>query len=325
MISSTYIRDYLLKKFEGKYKILSGGREMVIPSIFIPRDPKRHMSINLETGLWQCFKSQKKGNFIHLFADLENLSYKAAYNKFLVDEFFSEPKQEVSISASPSQAKIEEEFSNFKSLEVDRIGSIFNSEAVVYLITRGIINQGPFYYCDTGLYRGRIIIPYLHEGRTIFFQGRALYSDMSPKYLNYKGVKASSILYPFKYDSTEPLYICEGVFDAMSLKALGYNATTTLSCHVSKEQINQLKYYNGPLVVAYDNDQAGLSGLRSFEIYRRRNRMPKIYYTTVPSKHKDWNEAYLSNADAVHEACINYKQFNLNEWDTMTALDTLDQ
>jgi DNA primase len=169
---------------------------------------------------------------------------------------------------------------------------------------------------------GRLVIPYLHEGRTIFFQARALYADQEPKYLNFRGIKASSILYPFDYESEEPLYICEGVFDAMSLKALGYNATTTISCHASREQMNQLRFYRGPLVVAYDSDEAGLAGLRSFEMSRRKYRMPRIHYAVPPKRFKDWNEAYCADVDAVHYACKNYQPFNLNEWDIMRELDT---
>ena len=33
------------------------------------------MSINMDTGLWQCFKTGKKGNFISLYSYLENITY----------------------------------------------------------------------------------------------------------------------------------------------------------------------------------------------------------------------------------------------------------
>lgn len=293
---------------------------MVIPSIFIDHDPKRHMSINLDTGLWQCFKSQRKGNFIQLYAELENLTYKQAYSKFLVDEFFAEEKPEP--KKEPTKVLITEEFANFYSVDAYSFDSEINSLATMTLVQRGVVNQGPFYYALEGPYKNRLIIPYFHDERVIFFQARALYDDQQPKYLNFRGVKSSSILYPFNYESEEPLYICEGVFDALSLKALGYNATTTISCHVSKEQINQLKFYRGPIVVAYDNDEAGLSGLRSFEMSRRKYRMPKIHYTAPPKRFKDWNEAYCKDLDAVHHACKSYQVFNLNEWDTMRELDT---
>jgi hypothetical protein len=320
MISSTYIRAYLTEKFNGKYRILSGGREMVIPSIFIDHDPKRHMSINLDTGLWQCFKSQKKGNFIQLYAELQNLTYKQAYSKFLIDEFFSEDKPQP--KEEPAKVLIEDEFKNFHQIDAFSFDKELNSLAAMMLVQRGVLNQGTFYYASEGPYKGRLIIPYANEGRTVFFQARALYDDQQPKYLNFRGVKASSILYPFDYESEAPLYICEGVFDAMSLKALGYNATTTLSCHASKEQMNQLRFYRGPIVVAYDSDEAGLSGLRSFEMSRRKYRIPKINYVVPPKGFKDWNEAYCQDVDAVHNACKSYQVFNLNEWDTMRELNT---
>jgi len=320
MITSTYIRAYLLEKFNGKHRILSGGREMVIPSIFMDHDPKRHMSINLDTGLWQCFKSQKKGNFIQLYAELEDLTYKQAYSKFLIDEFFAEEKPEP--KQEPVRIQIDDEFENFHKVDAFSFDVELNSLAAMTLVQRGVLNQGPFYYALEGPYRGRLVIPYLHEGKTIFFQARALYADQEPKYLNFRGVKASSILYPFNYDSEAPLYICEGVFDAMSLKALGYNATTTISCHASREQMNQLRFYRGPLVVAYDSDEAGLAGLRSFEMSRRKYRIPRIHYAVPPKRFKDWNEAYCQDVDAVHHACKNYQVFNLNEWDTMRELDT---
>lgn len=293
---------------------------MVIPSIFIDHDPKRHMSINLDTGLWQCFKSQKKGNFIQLYAELERLTYKQAYSKFLIDEFFSEeqptPKEE------PAKVLISDEFLNFRPVDAYSFDNEINSLAIMTLVERGVVNQGTFYYAVEGPYKSRLIIPYIHDGRTVFFQARALYADQQPKYLNFRGVKASNILYPFDYESDKPLYVCEGVFDALSLKALGYNATTTISCHASREQMNQLRFYRGPIVVAYDSDAAGLAGLRSFEMSRRKYRMPRIHYAVPPKKFKDWNEAYCKDLDAVHNACKNYQVFNLNEWDTMRELDT---
>ena len=81
---------------------------MIIPSIFLENDPNRHMSINLDTGLWQCFKSGEKGNFIHLFAKLESLTYKLAYQKFLVDEFFQEESNKV-VSEEVSKNYAQEE------------------------------------------------------------------------------------------------------------------------------------------------------------------------------------------------------------------------
>jgi hypothetical protein len=324
MISSNYIRDYLIKKFDGKYKLISSGREMIIPSIFLTSDPKRHMSINLDTGLWQCFKSGEKGNFINLYAQLERLTYKLAYQKFLVDEFFAEEVKPVPESKNNTEEELNKLFDqDFKKIDLEDTSCRYNSQAVTMLIDRGIIEYGDFYVAEQGLYHGRLIIPYRNRDKIFFFQGRTL-SNQNPKYLNFKGMKSSSVLFPFKYDSTDPLYVCEGAIDAMSLQLMGFNATTTISCHVSMAQLEQLKYYQGKIVVAYDNDRAGLDGLRTFELRRRRARMPGFSYCFPPSGFKDWNEAFVKNQQMLQDHLKKYLEFNLNEWDIQKELKALN-
>lgn len=328
MISSNYIRDYLIKKFDGKYKLISGGREMIIPSIFLDSDAKRHMSINLDTGLWQCFKSGEKGNFIHLYAQLERLTYKLAYQKFLVDEFFQEAKNKVipdEVNKNHTQEQLNDSFSHdFKKVDVTNVTSELNSKAIMTLIERGILEYNDFYVAETGFYKGRLIIPYRNKDKVFYFQGRTL-SNQQPKYLNFKGMKSSTVLFPFDYASTQPLYICEGAIDAISLQMLGVNATTTISCHVSLAQMEQLKYYQGKIVVAYDNDRAGNDGLRSFDLRRRRTRMKPISYCFPAKGFKDWNEMFVKQPQLTLEALQSHREFNLNEWDTMKGLETLDQ
>lgn len=141
--------------------------------------------------------------------------------------------------------------------------------------------------------------------------------------MNFKGMKSSTILYPFNYESKEPLYICEGAIDAMSLQLLGYNATTTISCHVSRQQLAQLKYYQGPIVVAYDNDRAGRDGLRTFEMLRRKMRMPAISYVFPPPAYKDWNEAFVKDPDSIHKKMNPIREFNLHEWDIEYDLSSI--
>jgi DNA primase len=108
------------------------------------------------------------------------------------------------------------------------------------------VHQFKFYIATGGKYRGRLIIPFTNRnGKLFYFQARAL-GDEQPKYLNCKNLKSSQVLYPFDYGSQEPLYITEGVFDCLSLQAVGLNATTTLSCFTSREQMLQLSQYTGP-------------------------------------------------------------------------------
>lgn len=287
------------------------------------------MSINLDTGLWQCFKTSSKGNFLKLYAKLENISYYFAYRKFLVEEFFAEEEFRVvkdEVKKGKLVEEISEEMKHWKPLgaymeEDDEL--VLRAKGA--LLDRGFLDFYDYYVAVDGNYKNRLIIPYVNNPdlKPFYFQARALLPGQEPKYLNFRGMKSSSILYPFDYESTQPLYVCEGAFDAISLHACGLNATTTISCHVSKEQIEQLKFYQGPVVVAFDNDKAGRDGLRSFEMQRRRGRLAPINYIFPPKESKDWNDFYVKNPTKVKDYLSGYKKFNLNEWDTMTALETL--
>ena len=132
-----------------------------------------------------------------------------------------------------------------------------------------------------------------------YFQARDL-KGRQPKYLNCKNLKSSQVLYPFDYGSNEPLYVAEGVFDCLSLQACGLNATTTLSCFTSKEQMLQLSQYQGPLVCAFDNDSAGIQGTEKFMEKAYWINRDDLFTVSPPSGCKDWNQLLVERGpDAV--------------------------
>jgi hypothetical protein len=239
------------------------------------------MSINLETGLWQCFKTGKRGNFIYLVSLLDKKTYKQVYNEFLWKMLEAECEGKEIERIKKHLVSVKVDSSDGKWVPIQESVPGYN-----YLINR-MISPYEFYYNAES---DRIVIPYKDSFGTVFFyQERALRKEQEPKYLNFKGIKSSSILYQYDVDSFRGLYICEGVFDAISLKSLGYNATTTLSCNASREQLSQLKHYNGRLVVAYDNDEAGIHGIKRFDRLRKRMNINAIFYCQPPKEYKDWN------------------------------------
>jgi len=296
----------LLQKFTTNYRISSDNSELIVPSIFREHDPKRHMSINMDTGLWRCFKTGNKGNFISLYSQMESIPYKKVYEKFLIESFLHNEQEELNssgISLKPTCiSKQDEDYHTFIPLELDQVPEDASiSLAWVYLYDRGVWDfegaERTFYVATEGFFKDRVIIPYNLPNNIKFFQGRALLYDIQPKYLNSRNMKMRSVLYPFKYDSTEPLYVCEGALDAITLQNCGLNATTTMSCHVSKEQMSQLKQYQGPIVVCYDNDRAGLNGIYEFNYARKWERISNLYVSVPPVGCKDWNEFYLSKTN----------------------------
>lgn len=301
---------YLESKFNN-YRYQSAGRELSVPSLFIDDDWKRHMNINVETGLWRCFKTGETGNFIKLYSLLENISYRKAQLALIFleieDEFFSDsPVKETGYSEFIKKTEgcvfntdaWDLVPANFNQEELERDPLLF--QAYSYLLSRKVINNR-FFVCRDGKFKDRLIIPYVNDiGETYYFNSRALFSNQFPKYLNpssEEGVLPSHILYNYNKLSTKSLIVTEGVFDALVFRMYDKNSTCTQGSYVSKIQIDQLRGYKGDIIVAYDNDDAGLKGLIRFDTARKGAMMPPIKVAVPPNPYKDWNEVHYSLND----------------------------
>lgn len=250
------------------------------------------MSINLENGLWRCFKTGKTGNFIFLYSILENCTYRRAYEKFLFESFLIEDKKVEKKEVIESL----EDTSTFEKLDPQRLyDDLLMAQASEFVHSRNM-EQHEFYVARDGFYKNRLIIPFFNStGKLFYFQARTVDKEGFPKYLNCKTLKSSQVLYPFRYDSLEPLYITEGVFDCLALYSSGKNATTTLSCFCSNEQMSQLKQYRGPLIVAFDSDDAGRKGTHRFLSMALKHKIPSMSTVSLNGAYKDWNEALIAN------------------------------
>ena len=286
-VNSGFIRTYCLSRFTANYRLSSDGTELIVPSLFLENDYKRHQSVNLNTGLWRCFKTGNKGNFVKLYSILEGCSYREAYERFVFENFLVEDEY------------VEPE----KKIENIDDDSMFEMVTDHPIVASRMLDSFTFYICKEGFYKNRLIIPFFNGKKKMFyFQARALDNETNPKYLNCRNLKSSQVLYPYEYESTEPLFITEGVFDAMSLKLCGLNATTTLSCYTSNEQMMQLQQYRGPLVCSFDSDKAGRDGVKKFLHVAYKHKRSDLYHCLPPKGFKDWNELLLAKGpDAIIE------------------------
>lgn len=236
------------------------------------------MSINLDTGLWRCFKSGETGNFIRLYSILEQCSYRKAYEEFIFGRFLNddlEPEEKPEVAHNIDEIELEP----FDDCE---------------FVRNRMLDSFKFYKTNSPGYKDRLIIPFTNlKGKIFYYQARAL-EGQNPKYLNCKSLKTNMILYPFDYESTKDLYVTEGVFDALSLRLLGFNTTSTLSCVVSPQQMTQLSQYQGRVVCAFDSDEAGKKGVRKFLRESRKAKMQSVYKVDLPDNFKDWNEVLVA-------------------------------
>ena len=284
----------------------SGETELIVPSVYTQNDYKRHMSINLDTGLWQCFKTGNKGNFTQLYAFLEGITYNQAEADILFKEFDGQIESITSSPTKPVSTLYEEhpiEKFGLRSIMLDDYESEDRlvQKAWTFLYERKLFNletgESKYYVATQGKYDGRLFIPFERDSEIFYFQARTLGAE-TPKYLNPSDYwpRPSHILYPYD-EEADHLVICEGPLDAISLQIQGVNATCTMGCSVSDYQVEALKEFDGKIIIGYDNDEAGKRGVSKFDYLRRIKRMADLHICHPPSEVKDWNDAHIKGQD----------------------------
>lgn len=226
------------------------------------RKPK--LEINMATNEqghnpWECWVCQTKGRTIRSLLRQLKTSSNDAQNilKYL-----------------PKGAQIEYKAANFVELpkEFQLLAEASATSVVAnlvkkYLYARGltdndIIKYG-IGYCTTGEYGGRVIIPsYSGSGQLNYFVARS-YDGNYFKYKN-PDVSKDIIFFENLINWNTPIILCEGVFDAMSIRRnaipiLGKNVSTALDKKILTSPLTDI-------YIALDND-AKTTALRLAENY----------------------------------------------------------
>jgi len=314
-----FLEPYLTSKFSD-FKI--SGQNMMTNCIFC-NDYKKKLGVHLNSGQYHCFICEAKGEFVSLYAKLENMSVFQAQIHLNYKTFLAEPKPKQSTKTVVSVSSLEDEINTFDPLNLESHDSdcTLTQKAWCYLYSRKLfdlqnLENNSFYICKEGRFSNRLILPYIYKQHILYFQGRSLIEGLKPKYLNLDasyGVRSADILYPFLLSSRE-IVVCEGPIDARSLQLQGVNATCTTGCSMSNNQIEILKNWGGKIIIGYDNDSAGLRGIEEVDKLRKRKNMSPIHFCHPPSGFKDWNEAHVANVDLkswVRETTKEYRFENI--------------
>ena len=177
---------------------------------------KKKLQVNLKTQKWHCWICNTGGhNLIQLFKKLKATKeqfqelYDSGYSK--TTKFVSEEDTTKEVVKLPSQYIPLWEKQNTPEYK----------RAMLYLQNRGItifdILKYSIGYCESGLYSNRIIIPsYDDNAQLNYFVGRSFY-DTTMKYKN-PFVSKDVIGFDLFINWSEPIILCEGVFDAITVK-----------------------------------------------------------------------------------------------------------
>jgi hypothetical protein len=200
------------------------------------------MKLSPDFGVWHCYRCHARG-----FADFRWMESGEAP----VD--FQAPKPE----APPVDLGPPAGFADLASCE----GSMSMRWAPDYFRARGVLDQARAVgagACGTGRFQGRVVVPHLGVvgGPWLGFSARLVKpAPDRPKYLYPRGMDRRVALWglPWAPRDDSPLYVVEGVFDALPLFP---QALATFGKSVSEEQLAILARIGRerPVVPCLDGD-----------------------------------------------------------------------
>lgn len=103
-------------------------------------------------------------------------------------------------------------------------------------------------------YLRRVIIPYLRDGKVIYWQARTIDPGVKPRYLN-SPISRDAVIYGYDELFTwreTPLFVTEGVFDAISLSGI-----CILGSSLNAAKLEVLKRCRRRLIFVIDRDRTG--------------------------------------------------------------------
>lgn len=318
MIAPYDIIGYLQGRFQD-LATANSDQEIRINSIFA-EDHKKKLYINTETGLWICFKSGEKGNFVSLVSKLENCTYREA-EALLANNYAGTTLLAKKIVDEVESTDLKDFYNHVKPIpyEIDHSDDEYVKKCWLHLFKRKLLSSSGYYEFYAGVsgpLENRLVIPF-HAAplpgiwRTptlLYYQARALDPDMKPRYLNCKTNKKSAILYPYE-TSENYVVVCEGPLDAISLKRHGVNATAIMGSSISEEQLRALKMFDRTIIAGFDNDEAGRKSLLTMDRLRKKLNMPAIEFVTPGYSYKDWNDMLCDGQPLDYYVRCNRRRF----------------
>ena len=208
---------------------------------------KPKLQINMSSQKWHCWVSDQGGHSLY-----------SLFKKINVDSrYFSELKDIVFIPTTKDEKESKVIVSlprEYQSLS-SKSKSLFYKHAIKFLKQRRInetdIKKHKMGFCDDGVYQNRIIIPsYDENGILNYFVGRSFMGNK----MKYKNPNVSRDIIPFEWFIawSYPIVLCEGVFDAISIRT---NAIPMLSKKPSKSLLTKIfQEQVKTIYIALDND-----------------------------------------------------------------------
>ena len=236
----------LERALNSRVKKLTKTDEYMFFSPFISHY-KPKLQINISSQKWHCWVSNSGGH--SLYSLFKKINADSRYFSELKDiVFIPTTKDEIESKVIVSLPREYQPL--WKSSK-----SLFYKHALNFLKKRGItkidLQKHKLGFCDDGIYSNRVIVPsYDDSGILNYFVGRSFMGDN----MKYKNPNVSRDIIPFDWFIawSYPIVLCEGVFDAISIRT---NAIPMLSKKPSNSLLRKIfEKQVKTIYIALDND-----------------------------------------------------------------------
>lgn len=167
-------------------------------------------------------------------------------------------------------------------------------ELLEWFSTRGISEQA-VRDAHIFLFEGRAVFPVSRHGTWVSWCGRALQDGVTPRYRNSAGKMGIWGVDALFSQTGQPIAVCEGILDAMSLQLCGWEAVALCGAGNTGRLIQELQNISGSLpslLLAGDDDEAGREMCRQLKAWMT-EAGGVCTCLTLPDGCKDVNEAWV--------------------------------
>lgn len=272
---------------------------------------KKYIGKNID---YEFEKKEHLKTVIHSVVSIANSNIANLKNN---DEFFEEKKKVINYLKLRG---IDEEIIKKYQIGYNNKNGLFSfhladwnaNELISDCIKVGITNSN-----RQDIFNGRIIFPIKNfKNQTVGIIGRNIDND-EPKYLISKNsdiFEKSKSFFGQIQNPNQPLYICEGVFDQITLSEQfnKNNCVSFLGTNISEEQIKFIKYDKNidAVVIVPDNDEAGLNAVDINAKKLLKNGLS--VYVAQFENGKDINEAVTKEIG--NDKLVELKEIPYNSW-----------
>lgn len=306
----------------GSHNVKVSGKEIQINSIFESDDDGHHLWCSpsggkkkRKNGTFHCWKSGKKGSLVKLVMLVERCDRDEAMSKLYGTKTIRELEQQLDKMFSVESEAAVDEPTKKPGLSIPDgcqlitampQNSWWRGRAISYLEGRKIPAQGLYVGTD-GRYRSRILIPYYdRNGELVYYNGRHL-GESSCKYLGPPkeiGVGKEDVVFmagPWP-EAGSTVHICEGEFNAMSMRQAELNAAACGGKNMSEKQALMLSEYK--IVLCLDRDRAGKAGTTKMSsvvaaLGSAKGGKDVLSFVIPPAGYNDWNQFLVKNSAAM--------------------------